>query len=188
MFALYLAFRKGTHAEKQTLQSLDSREKIGAVAGSPIEWLLHDQGRILPLIYFPSIEKALEALAAGRIDALAHPISALKAGITKMRLEETLDLSEVPVTEISHAVAVRKANKALLSRINPVIIHFRRSEEHAAIYRYWFGQPYSFWTPRRVFLVMIIVLLLLIWATIFWSYRHLLRSTPGSTCRSKTRN
>lgn len=100
---------------------------------------------------YRSLREALFDLLAGHVDALVYPEPVALALAREAGIQDRIKAVGQPLAEIKRAMAVRKGNAALLSRLDAAVQAFVGSEEYNRIYVKWYGQPEPFWTAARVF-------------------------------------
>lgn len=104
----------------------------------------------LSQISFGSINEALVALQNGEVDALVYPTPVVDELLRKLDPEHRIRQVGEPLTVIERAIAVRKGNRALLDRLNPVIAEFVNTPGYRDIYERWYGAAPPFWNTTRV--------------------------------------
>jgi PAS domain S-box-containing protein len=113
---------------------------------------------------FSNVKEALLELLAGHVDALIYPRPVLLKLAMDAGLEDRIKVVGPPMAEIKRGISVRKDNHALLERLEPVVNAFVLSNKYEQIYARWYGRPNPFWTPKRLFVTMTaIILILALW-------------------------
>ncbi|GHV53776.1 amino acid ABC transporter permease [Synergistales bacterium] len=133
---LQLAVRKSENSIKELA---DCKGKIvGTLKDSYAQIVLEELGDVEVRTYIVEAN-AYEDLQNGRLDGALFdaPIAIYSAGFNP-------DIKFVggPVGEIIYAVAIRRDNKALLSKINEAIVHLRDTGKLREIYDRW-----NLWSP-----------------------------------------
>ena len=67
-------------------------------------------------------------------------------------------------------MSVLKDNEWIIERLNPVIDDFIKNEEYRNIYLKWYGRPTPFWTVKKVFLLMSLIMTLMLIIFLAWKY------------------
>jgi len=130
----------------------------------------------LPQRSYDSISKAFSALRNGEADALIYPTSVMDELATKLDPENRIRKIGEPLAVIERAIAVRKGNRALLDRLNPVIAEFVNSPRYREIYERWYGAPPPFWNTTRVAYLIAGILSIILLAGFYVRFRVLDRA------------
>lgn len=121
---------------------------------------------------YTSVEAALSALIAGRVDAMTYPEHQLWNLAAELGLRDLVESTGAPVVEVPRGLAVREGNAALLARLNPAVDALLADHEYTEIVRRWFVEPPPFWTVTRL-LTWTALVLLLLGAAHYVRVRHL---------------
>lgn len=92
------------------------------------------------LVVFAESEPALDALAAGELDAVIVDISVI-VGYIRNNPEAGIRITGGPVTEEAYAIAVGKDKPAVLALLDAALIKVKESGAYDQIYNRWFGAP-----------------------------------------------
>lgn len=92
------------------------------------------------LVVFAESEPALEALAAGELDAVIVDISVI-VGYIRNNPEAGIRITGGPVTEEAYAIAVSKDKPAVLALLDAALVKVKESGAYDQIYNRWFGAP-----------------------------------------------
>ncbi|MBI4666910.1 MAG: transporter substrate-binding domain-containing protein [Nitrospinae bacterium] len=128
----------------------------------------------LRLETYDSFQHGLFDLLAGKIDSFACPGPTLLQLARESGVEDKIKVVGKPLAEIKRAIALRKDEPHLLQRLNASIEDFVGHDEYQAIYIKWYGKPTPYWTPQRIGLASVVVLLLMGAAMFLWRHLSLL--------------
>ncbi|GIK74880.1 MAG: basic amino acid ABC transporter substrate-binding protein [Chloroflexota bacterium] len=92
------------------------------------------------LVVFAESEPALDALAAGELDAVIVDISVI-VGYIRNNPEAGIRITGGPVTEEAYAIAVSKDKPAVLALLDTALVKVKESGAYDQIYNRWFGAP-----------------------------------------------
>lgn len=92
------------------------------------------------IVVFAESEPALDALAAGELDAVIVDISVI-VGYIRNNPEAGIRITGGPVTEESYAIAVSKDKPAVLALLDAALVKVKESGAYDQIYNRWFGAP-----------------------------------------------
>lgn len=92
------------------------------------------------LVVFAESEPALDALAAGELDAVIVDISVI-VGYIRNNPEAGIRITGGPVTEEAYAIAVGKDKPAVLALLDTALVKVKESGAYDQIYNRWFGAP-----------------------------------------------
>ena len=109
-----------------------------------------------------TMEQALFELLAGKVDVLAAPEPVIWALAESIRVEHRLKVIGQPLIEIKRAIAVRKDNSALLSRLEPTVLDVVGSSKYKRIYTKWHSKPHFHALHIRIISILAGLLLLLL--------------------------
>lgn len=136
--------------EIRGLQDLADQNRVVATVKLNVgEDLLKDYTGISQRSY-NSISEAFVALQAGEADALIYPTPMVDQLVRKLDWENRIRRVGEPLTVIERAIAIRKGNRSLLDRLNPVITEFVGSPKYNVFYERWYGATPPFWNTTRV--------------------------------------
>ncbi len=164
-----LVFVRTTATDIDGLEDLAGRPVALVDKTLPTESLA--AGVAIRPVTFDKVSEALFALIGGAADALI-----LSEGVVWKRAREAgvADLIKVvgePVREFKRAMVVRKEDRALLDRFDPIIARVLRSPEYRRIYTTWYQEAPPYWTPRRILAAMGLVIVMGTIALLAWHYR-----------------
>lgn len=92
------------------------------------------------IVAFPESDAAIEALAAGDLDAVIVDIPVI-VGYIRNNPEAGIRITGGPVTEESYAIAVSKEKPAVLALLDAALVKVQESGEYDRIFNHWFGAP-----------------------------------------------
>ncbi|HRA66280.1 MAG TPA: transporter substrate-binding domain-containing protein [Caldilinea sp.] len=92
------------------------------------------------LVEFPASPAAIEALAAGDLDAVIVDIPVI-VGYIKSNPAAGIRIMGGPVTEEVYAIAVGKEKPAVLALLDAALVEVQDSGAYDQIYNHWFGTP-----------------------------------------------
>jgi len=125
----------------------------------------------IELVRFPNIDSALFQLMAGDVDAFVFPEPVLKKKMQHMNLnKDHIKVVGKPLMELKRGFLMRKSDKLLAERLNPVINTYTQSKQYLVDYQKWYGKPQSFWNMRRVLIAMGLLLSLLLFSLAGWRF------------------
>jgi diguanylate cyclase (GGDEF)-like protein/PAS domain S-box-containing protein len=127
----------------------DQNRTVATIKFNVGETLLKDYAG-LPQRSYGSINEAFVALQNSEVDALIYPTPMVDGLMMRLDLGNHIRQVGEPLAIIERAIAVRKGNRVLLDRLNPVIAEFVNSSRYRDIYERWYGAPPPFWNATRV--------------------------------------
>lgn len=92
------------------------------------------------LVEFVESQPALDALAAGEVDAVIVDIPVI-VGYIKSNPNAGLRVTGGPVTEEAYGIAVSKDKPEVLDMLNAALVKVRGSDQYATLFNTWFGTP-----------------------------------------------
>ena len=92
------------------------------------------------LVEFVESKPALDALAAGDVDAVIVDIPVI-VGYIKSNPNVGLRVTGGPVTEEAYGIAVSKDKPEVLAKLNEALARVRGSDQYATLFNTWFGTP-----------------------------------------------
>lgn len=92
------------------------------------------------LVEFVESKPALDALAAGEVDAVIVDIPVI-VGYIKSNPNAGLRVTGGPVTEEAYGIAVSKDKPEVLAMLNEALARVRGSDQYATLFNTWFGTP-----------------------------------------------
>ena len=107
-------------------------------------------------------------LLSGNVDALIYPEPALLLIARQINVDDQIRSEGTPLVEILRGISVQKGDESLLEILNPAIQTLLSSDKYGEIYARWYGRTKPFWSPRRVFIAMSIVLMLAVLLLLIW--------------------
>lgn len=144
----------------------DLQDKRVAVVKLNIGADLVRQYAAYPVVY-DSLQDALLALLAGKVDALIFTQSSVERVLSQSRLENRVRPVGNPMAEIKRAIAVRPEHTDLLLKLDAGVQTLLAEKRFGEIYRRWYSAKPSVFnrTSILVFVVLTLVLcvLFLIW-------------------------
>jgi diguanylate cyclase (GGDEF)-like protein/PAS domain S-box-containing protein len=154
----------------QTLDDL-SGHQVAVVATNAAIPLLRARGDY-ELREYPHFTEALQALMAGRVDAVAYPAPVVRSTVVEFGIEDRIRELMPPLKEIRRGIAVARDHKVLLELLNRLATDFTGGERYGDIYTKWFGQTESPWTVRQAIVVFLAGVFLSAVVTLLLRYRH----------------
>ncbi len=92
------------------------------------------------IVPFAESEPAIEALAAGELDAVIVDIPVI-VGYIRNNPEAGIRITGGPVTEEAYAIAVSKDKPAVRALLDTALVKVKESGAYDQIYNRWFGAP-----------------------------------------------
>lgn len=92
------------------------------------------------LVEFVESKPALDALAAGEVDAVIVDIPVI-VGYIKSNPNAGLRVTGGPVTQEAYGIAVSKDKPEVLEMLNTALVKVRDGEQYATLFNTWFGTP-----------------------------------------------
>ncbi len=92
------------------------------------------------LVEFGESKPALDALAAGEVDAVIVDIPVI-VGYIKNNPSAGIRVTGGPVTEESYGIAVSKDKPEVLAMLNATLANVRGSDQYTKLFNTWFGTP-----------------------------------------------
>ncbi|GAB4507937.1 MAG: hypothetical protein Tsb0026_05300 [Sulfuricaulis sp.] len=134
----------------RSMQDLADQNRTIAIVATNISADLVDKYVGTQKKTYDSVNEALAALQAGEVDALIYPTPVMDRLVLKLDLGNHIRQVGEPLVVIERAIAVRKGNRALLDRLNPVIAEFTNSSKYNVFYERWYGATPPLWNTTRV--------------------------------------
>ncbi len=159
---------------------------VGVIKGSVAFEKLQERAD-LRLVTYDGFGQGLFDLLSGKIEAFACPLPTLWQLANETGVEDHIKVVDRPIIEIKRAIAVRKANRELLDRVNTAVESFVRTPAYQQTYAKWYGRPTPYWTPRRTIVTSAVVLVAIIAAMVGWRYLSVLRLNRELTMLVKQR-
>ncbi len=170
-FPIVIFIRQSTF-DIQGAQDLAGRV-VGTVRYNVGTRLMQQRGDI-ELKVFPTLKEAFFELLAGQVDALVYPQPVMMKLALDTGLEETVKRVGEPLLEVKRAMSVRKDNHVLLERLQSAASVFVSSDAYQRVYTKWYGEPKPFWTPKRIVLMMMALIMAASISGVAW---HNIRTT-----------
>ncbi|WP_013321811.1 EAL domain-containing protein [Gloeothece verrucosa] len=143
--------------------------RVGVVKGT-VGYEIAKNRQNIQLEVFDGIEYGVFELLAGHVDALIYSESVLKEIVAQADVSNRIKILGEPLAEIKRAIALRKDNLLLLTRLDKAVNSFVGSPKYEQIYRKWYGEPENFWTVGRLFWLMSGLLITTILLMSLWRY------------------
>jgi hypothetical protein len=119
---------------------------------------------------FQNIDMALGRLLSGELDAFIFPEPIMQHKLRLMRISDRVKAAGPPLMERKRAFLFSRENQALLDLINPILSEYVQSDVYVQDYQKWYGKPQPFWTAKRIFLFMSVILALSLALSFSWRY------------------
>ena len=119
---------------------------------------------------FDHVETALFDLLSGNSDAFIFPKPVLLRIARNIKVDNRIKENSPVLIEIKRGMSVLKDNEWIIERLNPVIDDFIKTAEYRNIYLKWYGRPSPFWTVKKVFLLMSLIMTLMLIIFLAWKY------------------
>jgi PAS domain S-box-containing protein len=129
----------------------------------------------IPLVSFSTIEGALFALLSGEVDALVFPGPVLEKKARQIGVDDRIKKVGKPLIDLKRGFMMPRHRAKLASFLNPTIRKLIKSPEYQEIYLKWYGKPESFWSARRIFYLMALLLSVSVIALVLWRSMSLTR-------------
>lgn len=123
----------------------------------------------IPITY-DSLQDAVLALLAGKVDALIVPQPSMDRVLNETGLSTRVQIVGGPLYEIKRAVAVRKDKPELFGKLDTAVRAVIIDKSYADIYQRWYGYTKPLFTSTSIIL-FVIGLGLISAAFLFWRYR-----------------
>jgi len=161
-------------AEHPGLDAEPGVHTVGVIEGGAASEALAARADVR-LVRLDGFGAGLLALLGGQIDAFAGAAPSLWHLAREIGVEDRIKVVDRPVAELQRAIAVRKGNLALLTRLNQALEGFVGTPAYRQIHARWYGRPTPYWTPRKVGAFGGAALLFVIVAMAVWRHASLLR-------------
>jgi PAS domain S-box-containing protein len=161
-------------AQNQTIRELDMGLHVGTTRGSIANKSLKQVPDIDMKIY-NTYSEGLFSLLAGQIDAFVAGKDIFLKLARDAGVDEKIKIAGNPFINIKRAIAMRRDDSILQSRLNEAIEGFVGSPEYQAIYVKWYGKPTQYWSPRKTVFAMSAFIAVIIFTMTLWRYRSVLR-------------
>ena len=143
---------------------------VGVIKGSAAYELISQQNDKINLTTYESFQHGLLDLLAGHIDAFCCPAPTFIALARNAGIEDHVKTFGPPLMEMKRAIALRKDDKELLSRLNKAVDDFVKTSEYQELYVKWYGNPEPYWTVKRILIFSAGLAILIILVMGFWHY------------------
>jgi len=125
-------------------------------------------------VVFEDARSALFELMAGQVDAMIFPGPVLIHMARGARIVDRIKAVGEPLREVRRAIGVRKDHAAIWRKLEPAVNAFVGSPAYERIYVKWYGKPIPFWSVERAVAAMATVLVVVLFAMVWWRQRSLL--------------
>jgi len=159
-------------ARDTSVTGLQSGLRIGVVQGSIMQEQLKNNQDIL-LISYRGFSDALFDLLAGQIDGMVSSESTIWGMARDAGVEDKIRTVGPSMGDVIRSMAVRKGNARLLDMLNRELKDFVGSPEYQQIYAKWYAKKPSYWTPKKIFIVMLVLTASSIFSLAYWRYRSI---------------
>lgn len=153
-------------------------KRVATIKGELANTLLQQRSQV-SVVPYDKPEQALVALLASRVDALAYSEPVIFQLARETGLEDRIVAIPEPLAEVQRAIAVRKGNTALLTRLAPALEQFVQSPAYQQIYSKWHGAPHPFWTADRVLTTVFALIGVTLVVGVGWLVRWRFRAIVG---------
>lgn len=120
-------------------ESLTEGVRVGVKSGTTGA-AYAEENTTAELVEFVESKLALDALAAGEVDAVIVDIPVI-VGYIKSNPNAGLRVTGGPVTEEAYGIAVSKDKPEVLDMLNATLVKVRGSDQYATLFNTWFGTP-----------------------------------------------
>lgn len=148
--------------------------QIGVVKGNIAVAYFEKQKDIHPIIYSHA-QNALFGLLSGEVNAIVYPQQVMRDIARAISIEDRILSVGEPVLEVKRAIAMRKNNSALATRLKYGITQLKQSPKYNEIYIKWYGKQTPFWSITRISWVVSALLLIIIITLLIMRYRSIMR-------------
>ena len=131
--------------------------RTAVIRQSAADTRLKKRGNI-SLERFETIEGALFALLAGEVDAFVFPAPVLKKKARIIGVDDQIKVVGKPLVDLKRGYLFRRTDDAIVNYLNPHIESLVKSADYRRIYLKWYGTPDPFWTARKIFIIMLVLL------------------------------
>lgn len=152
------------------ISALEPGITVGVISGSSAEAYLQER-KMVQIKESENLHDLLFELLAGRVDAVLTATTDFMQLAHEAKVDDKVRVISPPLIEGKRAMAVRKADTALLSALNREIDRFIGSAEYQKLYVQWYGKPAPFWTIEKVGLTSAGLVILSGLVMAFWRYR-----------------
>ncbi len=122
---------------------------------------------------FDSLQDALLALLAGKVDALIYPQTSVERLLRESGLEHRVRTVGKPLYEVKRAMAVRQEREQLFEQIDSAVRRLLENKEFGQLYERWHREPAAPFTFTSV-IVLVVSIVGLTALFLFWRQRTLL--------------
>lgn len=103
---------------------------------------------------FDDLETALFALLSGRVDAVISPEPVMWQKARDIDVDKRIRVVGQPLLELKRAFLFSTKRKALLDRLEPLLVDYVKSDMYRQQYARWYAQPVPYWDATRMFWTM----------------------------------
>ena len=126
---------------------------LGVLNGStPHNFLKKNQS--IQLQTYNDLQTMLFGLLAGHVDGIVSLTNTIVKLASDAGIEEKIKVVGKPVIEAKRAIALRKGETELLTRLNREIESFVEGADYRQLYVKWYGKPKPYWTAKKVGWIM----------------------------------
>jgi signal transduction histidine kinase/ActR/RegA family two-component response regulator len=121
---------------------------------------------------FSDLDIALGQLVLGDLDAFIFPERILQHKLRQKGINDLVKVIGPPLLEQKRAFLFSSENQELLDLINPILSEYVQSNAYVQDLQKWYGKPQPFWTARRIFFIMSVILALSLASSFLWRYHQ----------------
>ena len=148
--------------------------KVGVVVTNKARFILEKTGQY-NIVRVDTYENLAWKLIAGDVDCIAMPETVMNHLLWKSRLSDQITSLGDPLVEIKRGIAVVKGRTELFQLLQSTVEDFILSDDFRKIYTKWYGEPETYWTPKRIGMAGAVLLILTISVMAVWRYRFIIK-------------
>ena len=124
-------------------------KKIATVKGSTSEINLRKAAPKATVVLFGSYPDAIQALQAGKVDAVTTDDAILAGLLSKMSDKAKYEVSRLQLDVEPYGLGIRKGDKSFVDFVNQTLVEMEKSGEAKKIFNTWFGLNTDFPITRN---------------------------------------
>lgn len=124
----------------------------------------------LTYVTYSQPENALIALLSGQVEAVIYPKQVMMKIARQSGLEQRIKIITPPLKTVKRAIALRKNNLHLQTKLNQAIQEFKNSDDFRDIYIKWYGEKAPFWNVSNIAILVSTLTLITLIGFAIWRY------------------
>ncbi len=165
-----------SRSNSQKFLSLDDlQEKIVGVVRTNIGVELAKNKNLQHVLEFDSINTLFMELLSGEVDAIIYPKEPFLNLARRAGLSDRIKFAETPIMEIKRAIAVKKGNSKIHSKLDKTLQQFLTTEEYKKIVEKWYSEPEPYLNVQRMLVIIVSAVGIMLLAVLFWRHKFLRR-------------